>query len=93
MEIIKAKDKEYQLTDMTFGILSSALAAGTSGTGFSRVEAGKVVFDGLYMQNQEKLEELQRSDNLKVYFALCLQAYKLVEFDEAELKKNSESIE
>lgn len=77
---------EYKLAEMTWDILSKAISASISGNGFEAAEGGKIIFDGLYVQNAGKLEDVQK--NLKLYFSLCCKAWKLVEFEKAELKKN-----
>lgn len=81
---------EYHLSDkINFNILSKAYDKGLTGDGFRNAEAGKIVFDALYLQNRETLEELQEDKNSKLYFALCCESFKLIDLDIAELKKNS----
>lgn len=84
---IEIKEKSYELVEPTFNVMSLALQKMLKSTGeVNLIDAGKIIFDGCYKNNQEKLEEIQK--DVKLYISLCLKSAELVEVYEAELKKN-----
>ena len=93
MTIISGKGenkKEYILTDeVPFELLSLAYSNALEGNGFSNADGGRIIFDGLYTNNEEDLDVLQEPKNVKKYFGLCCKAFSLVDFDVAEIKKNA----
>ena len=87
MITITIKDKKYELADETFEVLSKASVKYLSGDGELKIaEAGQIVFDALYTENEGSLIDIKKDVHL--YFNLCIKAAELVEFFEGELKKN-----
>lgn len=83
--IIFCEGKEYKLCEPTFDIYALAMSKYITGSGeLNLVGAGQVVFDGCYIGND--LEDIKT--DVKLYANLCLQAASIVEFLEAEIKKN-----
>jgi hypothetical protein len=85
--IITIKEKNYELIEPNFNIMSLALQKMLKSTGeINLIDAGKIIFDGCYKANEGKLEEIQK--DVKLYISLCLKCAELVEVYEADLKKN-----
>ena len=84
---IKETGLEYNLIDPTFNVIGKAMGKIASSPD-NLFEAGKLIFDACYLQNNEKLSDLQENKNAKLYATLCLNAAGLLDLYEAELKKN-----
>lgn len=83
--VINCKGKKYELCEPTFDVYSLAMQKYITGTGeLNLVGAGKIIFDACYMGSD--LDELQ--SNVPLYANLCLQAASVIEFIDAEIKKN-----
>lgn len=81
---VVVKGNEYPLCEPTFDIQAKALTKYMFGDGIDPVASGKIIFDGCYLGKD--LEEIQKDNAL--YANICLQAAKVVEIYEGELKKN-----
>lgn len=81
------KSKDYHLSEPTWEVYKMAMQKYLSGEGsLDLVGAGEVIVDACYQVNQEPLDELK--SDIKVFAMLCLRASSIVEFYEAEIKKN-----
>ncbi len=79
------KDKPYNLAKESFQVLAVASSKLFINGNLSYASAGEVVFDALYLGNQEPLDVIK--DDTQLHFSLCHQAGQIVEFQEAYIKK------
>lgn len=82
------KEKEYHLAEPTWPVYKLALQRYLAGSeeGLDYIGSGEIIVDACYLGNQEPLDELK--SNYKLFAMICLRAANLVEFYEAEIKKN-----
>ena len=81
------KEKEYHLTEPTWPVYKIALQKYLGGSeGLDYIGSGEIIIDACYLSNQESLDDLK--NNYKLFAMLCLRAANLVEFYEADIKKN-----
>lgn len=84
---VGTKEKDYHLAKETFEVVAAASAKYIPGIGnIQAAAAGSIVFDSLYLGNQETLEEIK--EDVDVYFNLCYKASSIINFIQGDIKKN-----
>lgn len=80
-------EKEYHLSEPNWEVYKLAMQKFLTGTGdLDQIGAGEVIVDACYIGNQGALDEIK--SDYKLFAMLCLRAASIVEFYQAEIKKN-----
>jgi len=76
----------FELAEPTFDIYALALRRLINKDGaFDPTNAGKVIFDGCYKNNNIPLEKI--ADDVKLYVSLCMKSSEILEVLQGDIKK------